>query len=174
MARISFQDINVLPDFLDQSEFELVLGVIPGAGDSRRLTLQCQQVSIPGAGNEAWEVLLHGLTFRQRGRKTFPRQLSVTFIEGADMVVYNILKNWDEYIAGSESGTSATYKQGYVITAFLNVYDTTGALAGIIRFDNFFLQEISDIQLDGTSSGQTAVSVTFSYDRAVNGRTALR
>jgi len=90
------------------------------------------------------------------------------------MAVYNMLKEWDEFIAGSESGNSQTYKQGYVITAFLNVYDTTGAISGIIRFDNFFLQEISDIQMDGTSSGQVAVSVTFSYDRAVNGRTALR
>jgi len=35
MARIAFQDINVLPDFLDQVAYELVLGVIPGAGDSR-------------------------------------------------------------------------------------------------------------------------------------------
>jgi hypothetical protein len=174
MSRIAFQDINVLPDFLDQVAYEFVLGVIPGAGDSRRLTLHTQQVSIPGAGNEAWEVLLHGHAFRQRGRKTFPRQLSVTFIEGGDLAVYNILKAWDEYIAGSESGNSATYKAGYVITAFLNIYDTVGNIAGIIRFDNFFLQEISDIQLDGTSSGQVAVSVTFSYDRAVNGRTALR
>lgn len=167
MARINFTQLNNLPDILDQVAFELVMGNVPVAGSTFDLTLKCQQCSLAGFGNEAWEALLAGHTLKFRGRKTFPRTLSVTFLEDSTLATWNKLKRWDEYIAGSESGNSGGFKAQYSITASLLIYNTIGALIGTIGYENFFIQEVTDVQLDGTSSQGVPVNATFTYDRLI-------
>ena len=165
MARIGWNQVNNLPDTLDTSAFELLLGTIPGSGSSQQLTLKCQQASIPGFSNEAWESNLHGYVKKFRGRKMFSRTLSVTYLETVDGATYKQLNAWDEYIAGSRSGNSQAFQRGYSVQSRLIVYNTIGAVANSINFDNMFLQEVSDIQLDGTSSQAALVQVTLSFDQ---------
>lgn len=167
MSRISFTQINSLPDILDASAFELVMGNIPLAGGTQDLTLKCQQVSIPGYSNEAFEALLHGHVLKFRGRKMYPRTLSVTFLEDSTFATWNKLKLWDEFIAGTDSGNSQAFKEIYTINPSLVIYNTIGAVASTIKFENFFIQEVSDVQLDGTSSQALNVQAMFSYDRII-------
>lgn len=164
MPRIGWNQVNNLPDTLDTSAFELLLGTLPGSGSSRDLTLKCQQANIPGFSNEAWESPLHGYVKKFRGRKMFSRSLSVTFIETAGGETYKQLKNWDEYIVGSRSGNSQGFQRQYSVNSRLVIYNTIGAVANAIDFENMFLQEVSDIALDGTSSQAALVQVTLSFD----------
>ena len=164
MARIGWNQVNNLPDTLDTSAFKLLLGTIPNSGSSQQLTLKCQQASIPGFSNEAWESNLHGYVKKFRGRKMFTRTLSVTYIETVDGATYRQLKAWDEFIAGSRSGNSQGFQREYSVQSELVVYNTIGAIAKRINFDNMFIQELSDIQLDGTSSQSALVQVTLSFD----------
>jgi hypothetical protein len=164
MGRISYTQVNNLPDTMDTTAFELLFGQVPGAGDTRDLTIKCQTAVIPGFSNEAWESNLHGYVRRFRGRKTFSRQLSVTFIETADGGTYRKLKQWDEYIAGTRTGNSQGYQRDYSVIAELNVYTTTGDIANTVKFINLFVQEVSDVTLDGNSSQAMTVSVVFSFD----------
>ena len=165
MGRITFQQINNLPDTLDSNAFELLLGVLPGSGNSLPLTLKCQTVSIPGFSNEAFESNLHGYVKKFRGRKMFSRTLSVTYLEVSDGSTYKALKSWDEYIAGSRSGNSGGFQIDYSVQSSLVIYNTIGNVASRINFVNMFLQEVSDIQLDGNSSQPMQVSATLSFDQ---------
>lgn len=174
MARISFSQLNNLSDALDQTAFELIIPNIPLGGSTQELTLRCQQAQIPGYSNEAFEGLLHGHVLKYRGRKMYPRQLSVTYMEGSFLESWSILKAWDEFIAGTESGNSGAFKNVYSTTASLIIYNTVGDVAGTLRMENFFVQEISDVQLDGTSSTAVLVPAMFSYDRIVPSTVGIR
>lgn len=165
MPRISYSQVNSLPDILDQTAFELVLGSIPLAGNADSLTLKCQNVSIPGMSTEAYEAMLHGYVKRFRGRKMYPRQLTAAFYEDMTFDTLNKFRAWSEAVVGTESGNSQGYQADYSINAYLFVYDTTGREIAVHTMERFYPQDVPDIQMDGSSSGPVSVSITFSYDR---------
>lgn len=174
MARVSFTQLNNLSDTISAEAYELIIPNIPLGGSTQELTLRCQQAMIPGYSNEAFESLLHGHVLKFRGRKMYPRQLSVTYVEGSFLEAWTILKAWDEFIVGTDSGNSSAYKNIYSTTASLVIYNTTGAVAGTMRLENFFIQEISDVTLDGTSSTPMSIPAMFSYDRLIPSTVAIR
>lgn len=173
MSRISFEQVNSIPDVLDQSAFELVLGSIPIAGGSQDLTIKCQNVSIPGFSNEAFEAMMHGHVKRFRGRKMYPRQLSATFYEDSRFLTHTKLRQWHEFIAGSESNNSQGFQDEYSVVAELRVYNTVGDLISTNRIEGFFPQDVPDVQLDGSASQGVSVAVTFSYDRFLSDSVGL-
>lgn len=165
MARISFAQVDALPDILNAEAFEFVLGNVPLAGSTTDLTIKCQNVSQPGMSTEAWEAAMAGHVKRYRGRKTYPRSVTASFWEDSTFATLNKLRRWMEYIAGSESGNSQGYQADYSVDALLIAYDTTGKAINRTVFENFFPQDIPDVQHDGGSSQGLSISVTFSYDR---------
>ncbi len=165
MARISWAQVDSIPDILSAESFEFILGNIPIAGSTTDLTIKCQNVSQPGVSNEAWEAAMHGHVKRFRGRKVYPRQVTASFWEDSEFATLSKLRQWMEYVAGSESGNSQGYQADYSVTGLLITYDTTGAVINRTYFENMFPQDIPDVQQDGSSSQGMAVSVTFSYDR---------
>lgn len=165
MARIAWSEVDALPDILSTDGYALVLGSIPGAGMATDLTIKCQNVSIPGFSTEAYEVALHGFVKRFRGRKMFPRQLTATFYEDSNFATLNKLRNWSEFVAGAESGTSQGYQADYSVDAVLYIYDTTGREINRTFIEHVYPQDVPDVQLDSTSSQGMIISVTFSYDR---------
>lgn len=164
-TRVSFDRINSVFDGLDQQGHVFVLGTIPAFGNEGNLLLKCQQVQYPGYGNEAYDVASHGHVVRVRGRKTYPRSLSVTYFEDQQMRTNQTFKRWHEYIVGSNTGNSGGYKRQYSTRASLYTFDHVGKNISEVRFDGLFIQEIPDIQYDGTSSALIQVQCTFSYDR---------
>ena len=165
MARIAFAQVNAISDPLDQTSFELLIGNVPIAGATLDLTVKCQTVSIPGMSTEAFETMLHGHVIKTRGRKMYPRTLSTTMIEDSTFATINKLRQWSEFIAGTETGNSQGFRLEYAVDAQLIVYNTKGDPINRTVFENFFPQEISDVNLDGSSSAVVSVPVTWSYDR---------
>lgn len=170
MSRVTYTELNTLPDLLDQTGFRFILGNAPGAGSLNDLTLNCQNVTIPGTGQEAWEANLHGHVRKFRGRRTYPRTLQVTYLEDSRFTVHTKIRSWLEYIAGSESGNSQGYSNQYKVLGSLLVLDTTGRVIESHQIEGVMPQDLGDVSMDGGSSGQVAVSVTFSYDRFTSGQ----
>lgn len=166
MARVTFEDVDTVPDILDQVNFALIFGALPGVGNSTDLTLKCSQTNEPGVGNDAYEATMHGFTLSYSGRKTWPRTLSVTFYEDQNFSTLTKLRTWMEYGRGSESNNSQGYKADYSVTAKLITYDSTGKAINSTLFINMFPQDLPDTTRDGTSSGAVTVQATFKYDRA--------
>lgn len=179
MARISLDRVRALPDIISTTEFELILGNIPNWGQDRDLIVKCQQAVYPGTGNEAYEVPLAGYSMYFRGRKTYPRQLSLTFVEDRFLKTTNAFNNWLEYIVGTNSGTSAAYKRGadsgYSLDDVqLLTYDPTGHKIDTVHFFGVFPQDKPDVQYDGSSSQLYSVSVTLVYDYYTSDLTEVR
>jgi hypothetical protein len=164
MARITMEQIAGLPDPQNTEWFEFLLGNVPGGGDTQDLTLLCQTASWGGVSFTATDVALHGFTIKGGGRKEFPRTLSITYQEVADMRVSRKLKQWMEVIRGTRSGTSQGYKKDWSVTGKLIVYDTTGLAVDAIKYYRTWPTDLTDISMDGASSSPMQVSATFSYD----------
>jgi hypothetical protein len=170
MARITFDEINGLPDVLDASAFKLLLGAIPGSGNTEHLTLKCQTVNIPGFSNQAYDVTLHGHNVSFRGNKAYTKTLSATFVETAGSETMIALAGWHERISGSNSNNSQEYKRGYSVLATLLSYDTTGRISNETRIQNLFLNDFPDISLNGETSAAVLINATFKFDRIISSR----
>lgn len=166
MSRVTFTEVDSEPDALDQVNFRLFFPNLPGidGSSSASLEINAQQVVWAGSSNEAFEVTRHGWTKSYRGRKTFPRTFSLSFVEVGKADVSKTLKKVLEYTAGSESNNSQEDSTGYKFDAILEIYTTTGEVAHAQTFTGTMIQDVQDATLDGNSSGQVTISATFKYD----------
>ena len=166
MGRISFSEVSSMPDAADQVAFELLLGAVPGISDSTDLTIQCLNAQIPGASTEAFSVTLHGHTRNFSGRAMNSGTLSVTFSEVAPHTIQKKLWTWKEYTRGMESGNSQGYLADYSVLAYLISYDTAGKPVARRKIEECFIQEIPDVQHDGSSSAAMQIPATFKFSRS--------
>lgn len=165
MARVSLSRVTSLPDIITNEAYELILGTIPGSvGADDRLILKCLNANIPGFSNETYEVNLHSHVVKYRGRKMYPRTLAVTYVEDAQFHTLRELRNWHEFIVGTDSSTSAADKRQYSVTAQLLFYNHKGELINTDTYYGLFINDVPDVQVSGESSTLMQVSVTFSYD----------
>lgn len=166
MSRVTYSEVDAQVDPLDQVNYRMFFPTIPGAQESTEvLEINTQTAVWAGSSNEVYEVTRHGWTKSYRGRATWPRSLSLTFVELSNVGVSKMLKGWKEQTAGSESNNSQEYSDGYKVTAILEIYDTTGAVAHTQEFQGLMIQDIQDGTMDGSASGQVVISATFKYDR---------
>lgn len=164
MTHITLDDINEQSDAMDSEHFNLLFGSIPGFGESRPLSIACQTAAIPGVSIEPIEVGLHGHTVRFRGKQTFSGTFSVGFVENSAYEIQRRLRAWKEYVVGTNTATSQGYKNRYGLTAELQVFDTTGAVADRLHIFGVFPTEVPEVQLDGQSSQVMLISPTFNFD----------
>ena len=131
---------------------------------------------LPRHGAGSLEVPLHGFTTYFRGRKTYPRQLSITYVEDSTFDTTNNIEGWLEQIVGTESGTSAGYKRDYALDGpTLITYDTTGLAVKQVTFLGLQPQDKPDVQYDGSSGSQAMIiNVNFVYDKVIPSGLTLR
>lgn len=166
MTRVTYTEVASMPDAADQVAFELLFGAVPGVDNSQMLTIGCQQAQIPGSSNESFAVTLHGHTRNFRGRRMNSGTMSITFIEHGAHIIQKMLLRWKEFVAGYESQNSQGYLDEYSVLAQLISYDTTGRVAGRKNIEECFIQEIPDIQHDGSSSAAMPIQATFKFSRS--------
>jgi hypothetical protein len=82
--------VEALPDPLLGDNFNFILGPVP----------------IAGISNKTQEMQVSGQVRKVRGRKKYPRTMSLSFSEDINMNTLSILRNWHEAIVGSDSGSS--------------------------------------------------------------------
>lgn len=167
MASITYSDIDAELDPLDQIKYRLYIPEVPGGGSAKSLEINCQNAIWPGSSTEDYEVTRHGITKSFRGRKVFPRTLSINFVELTGAPISKTLKSWLEFKAGSETNNSQGFSDSYKTTMYLDILDTTGEPTHTVTIEGFHPQDVPDVTMDGTSSGQVLLSATFKYDRVL-------
>lgn len=171
MARISYDEVAGLKDAMPNDNYELIFGSLPGvSGDTRILTLRAQQCVIPGMSNEVMPVTLHSFDFIFSGKNTFPKTMTVGFVESAqDMEVMRMIEQWQQQVKGTKSGTSNGYSKDYTRDVRLNVYDGSGKLTRRTTITRCMPQDRPDVNLD-SSGGTSPVlqTITFGYWKAIS------
>lgn len=170
VKKITQDEIMNLPDALTNEAFVLMFDSIPGSSNGKRLTLQCKTCLIPALTNETIQIQLAGFQKRQSGNNTNSGSLTCTFIETHDMAISSRLRTWLQYCRGTTTNSSIGYSEDYNRTATLTVFDTTGKEAAVYTIYGMSPQEISDVNLDSSSSSTTVeISCTFRYNYCVYG-----
>lgn len=166
MAAPTLSESRALEDILDTTHYRMELGQIPGASIDSRLSVQCTQATYPGVTNEVFQVVFPGgHELNYRGRKVFPKTLSLTYVETVFMNVTTVFGQWFEFICGTETGTSSDYKSGYAIDGpKLYTYDTVGNVADIVTFYGMQVADKPDVSYDPSSAQPYQVQITLQYD----------
>ena len=132
MAAFTNAQSQALPDIIGSDRFVFNFGAVPGTGNTLvPLSLKCLDAIIPGFSNERFEVRIgaQGRSFRGQKRYSYIAQLA--FIESVDFSTFSTLRNWHEFVVGTNSGNSGGYISQYAVTTTMQMYDTTGSLADV-------------------------------------------
>lgn len=143
--------------------YDLVFPTIPGGGNGDVLRLHVLSTSIPGFSTETFETNHHGFLIKHAGKKEYPRTLSATFEEKDDMTILTDIRNWHDLMIEPETGVQVS-ADIYKVDGFLQLLNAQKAIVKEIRMRGMFPETISDITLDGGTTGATEITVDFSYD----------
>ncbi len=163
MAKPGLADVRSLPDPMQSQNFALFTNVPSPGGNSRRLTLQCQQAPLTGISNDQVTVGLHGVEVMYQGRPMFEKTASLSFIETRDTVIRDTIRGWIEFARNARNNTG-NYKKDYESTGDLVLYDDQYRPVKTVRHYGFYPNNMSEVSLDGSSSGTVLISVTFLFD----------
>jgi len=121
---------------------------------------------ILGTSNQKFTVQLGPVNRSFRGRKEFGQgsTLQCTFVETTDLSTLTALRQWQEYIVGTNSGSSQGYISSYATTPTITVYDTTGSISDSVQVFRCFPDNLPDIQLSTQSAQPVVVQCSFSFD----------
>lgn len=168
MAGISLTAVESIGDILGNWRFMLEIQPSAAANQAvvQALMLRCQQIDFSGVTVETVQVALHGHEVNFRGRSTFSKTITATFLETFDGQALNALLNWKEAVVGTRSG-NGLYKAEYSALGLLSVLDTTGTVTHSQQIFYMFPTEVNNISLDSAASGPMTLSTTFSFDYAI-------
>jgi hypothetical protein len=164
MSAITLQDVLSIGDLQQVDRFEILLGVVPGGGDTSNLTLKCINVSLPGVTTTPLEQKLHGHKVKFQGQNDYSGTLPITYAEDVTHDTRTKLLRWKEFSKGTRSGNASALKSGYCVNADIVVYDPTGKERERITLWNCFVQEVGEVQMSGDSTTGMQVTTTLSYD----------
>lgn len=166
MAAFTNAQSQALSDILASDRFVMNFGSVPGgAGNTlTSLSLKCIDSVIPGFSNERFEVRIGAQGRAFRGQKRYTYQAQLTFLETVDLSTLDTLRNWAEFVVGTNSGNSGGYINQYAVTATMQTYDTTGALADSAKFFRMFPVDIQDIPMTVNTTQAMMVQGLFSFD----------
>lgn len=165
MPGISLTAVEGIGDVLGNWRFLLEIQPTAAANNAivQALMLRCQQIDFSGVTVETVQVQLAGHETNYRGRSTFSKTISATFIETFDGAALNALLNWKEAVVGTTSG-NGLYKKDYAALGLLSILDATGRVSHSQQIFYMFPTEVNNLTLDSSSSTPLTISTTFSFD----------
>lgn len=117
---------------------------------------------VPGTQLEELAAPLHGVQIMYAGRRTYTHSMNVTFMETHDWSTTEKFHRWVE-IARSWRNNSGGLSSAYWTTAQLVLYNDVPQVVRTIQINNLFPTNVSEVQLDGSSSQLVQLSVEFRY-----------
>ncbi len=174
MAAFTNAQTQAMPDVIATDRFVFNFGSIPQSANTlTSLSIKCIDAVIPGFSNERFEVKIGAQARGFRGQKNYQRIAQLQFIETVDMSALKALRNWHEFVVGTNSGNSGGYINQYAVTVSMQTYDTTGALADVATFYRVFPVDVQDVPMSAVQTQQMMVSAQLSYDYVVFANTPV-
>jgi hypothetical protein len=162
MGGLALTDLEGQADAIGLDRYMLYLLGIPGVSDSTDLIFGVDSVTYPGTRISVIEWKIAGHTRRWRGAQTpGDGRVQVTFTENVNMSIYQKLSTWNNDAVDPETGNCTP---GWQITAALDVFDTTGAVADSVTFYGLWCEEVQATTLNGQSSTLMQITATLCYD----------
>jgi hypothetical protein len=93
----------------------------------------------------------------------YGQSFSATFFETRDLYVYNMFRNWLDLGRNHRDGTG-NYKSAYATRAQMLLLDDTNKVIRTVNLDGFFVSELGEASMDGSSSAPVEFNVTFKFD----------
>ena len=136
--------------------------------------IKCLDAYIPGSSNERFVVPFFNVNRTFRGRKNFMQnQMQISFVETVDMTSSAAIRQWLEYIVGTNTGNSQGYISSYAVTPTISVYDTTGSVSDTIQLYRCYPDDLQAVALSTATTQQMLIQATFSFDYVIYGNTAV-
>lgn len=157
------QVLSVVNDVADQSRYLLLLGSLPGTGDSTELSIKCFQAELPGISNQAYDATMSGHTVNFRGRTVFTQTFQAAFYVDGNADTLRRLQIWHEIVAGTESGNSEGYVDDYSVDAVLVQFDTTGREYNRYTIYRLYPDNLAPQNVDGSNSQAAMVNIACKY-----------
>jgi hypothetical protein len=173
-TRITLAEAQSIPDILSAENYRLNLGEIPNIGNAADLSIKCQTAVIPGRRNESFEASLGGYVRNFSGRNLWERTIAIGFVEDITMGTSYLLRGWLEQIRGTNSGTAIGNIADYSVSPELSIFDQAGNEVDVVQFFNFYIESLSDINLEVNSSQPIQIQATFRYDYCIFANTIIR
>ena len=167
MGRTSLQNVQSLPDPLQQYNWDIIIPNMPGTADSRSFTYKAQTSSIPGSMLESVPIALHGVELRFAGRRNYSHSLPVTLIETRDVGTRDQMMGWMNLSRNWLTNTGS-YKNVYSTTIEMVLYDDIPNVVKTIQLIGGWPETVDDTSMDSSQSGAVTTSITFSYDFCVD------
>lgn len=178
MGRVTLDDVIAEGDPLNSSDFlmqmdlpaqirnivEEALGIL----SARSLTNLCQGVNIPTKALSVIPVKLFGHTYKFKGPREDSEPLTMSFVEGALLPIYQTLNAWFEYQSATASGDAGAEHRGTgqrtTTDIFVTPLSVTGDTGGQFVFRNAWLSNFGDHQYSGEGADIVRLNATFEYD----------
>jgi hypothetical protein len=141
--------------------------------DSELLSFRAESAKIPGVTLDSTDNRIYGYDPRQKFATNIHfSDVSVSFIETADLTIYKTFTKWINGIFNFDSGVSGkptysvAYKDDYAVTVRILIYNAQGNLLSIVNLIDAFPLAVSDSRLDWSEHNQILkTNVTFAYSR---------
>lgn len=144
---------------------------IPDFNNSEPLEQRVKSISIPGRSVDPIETYFYGNKQVFTGRTSFPNSITITFEEGEDQKILQLLYEWFQTIYNTDFDSAAggisnsVTRKDYAKQIILTMYKYNGEQAGKrIMLINSFPQSLPDVTLDYSGNELIRYDVTFSYD----------
>lgn len=144
--------------------------------DSELLSFRAESAKIPGVTLDSTDNRIYGYGPRQKFATNIHfSDVSVSFIETADLTIYKTFTEWINGIFNFDNGVSGkptysvAYKDDYAVIVQILIYGPRGPQGGLLSTVNLidaFPLAVSDSRLDWSENNQLLkTNVTFAYSR---------
>lgn len=164
---ITLNDVRSIGDPLRQYNATLTITSIPGGvGNGEAIAIAVTTHNIPGSGVTSFESTHHGHVIKHAGRGIHPRILTVEYEERSDLSILKSFVAWKELQWNTDTGEQAD-SSAYKTEGILDLFSHDGSIVGHIKLRGMYIEEISDVPLDGAADDSVKISINFSYDNWV-------
>lgn len=144
--------------------FDVIIPNPVGGGDAETLLLRAQSASLPGRGVGVIKVpYKQSAGINYHGKLQYGQSWTVTFVEGEDRRVFDILHAWNQNIIHDVAnvGIGDVFISQDIIFKCIT---TKGEEWNYITLKNAFPSNVSDVPMSYNNQDIVHYSVTFTYD----------
>lgn len=137
------------------------LGLFPFIGESRTLSLRCENAQFPSRNISTTPSKIYGVSEEYPYTSTFD-DVSLTFLVTEDMSEKNLFDSWMNYI-NPISTYNVKFKNEYAVPIVIRQYNLQNELTMSVTLLDAYPKAINQMDLDWSSDAVHKATVTFAY-----------